>query len=220
MDNVFISGETQYSLLYRGLEIVKQCVWDFLDSRKHRATFMYPWGRGTVRLGRTELQKKFGEHPNSERLQRTWGYRQNSPEFIHQLLYEIVDLRNAASHFDGAVTVGRIETHLKAVRRLTIQLYDEQHALVARGLRDALRGAAEATVGEVAAKEPLGLLPFAAYPWKHHHEQTFESARRNCTYKEYPHVMFRAARDWDVRMRPQQCPEVAEGSLPSLEEGE
>lgn len=61
-------------------------------------------------------------------------------------------------------SISKVDEHLTNVQKLAIQLYDEEAALEARGLRDELRQAAQNTLDEIMALETLVILPFAGYP--------------------------------------------------------
>lgn len=201
MQNICIDGVAQYNLLSRALDLAKQCIWFFLERHKPRqCRDLYPGGWGEVKLGRDELHRKFGQDCSHERIREALGFRQNSPNKIYALLFDLVHLRNKVSHFD-VIKAGEIDGHLKTVQKLTIHFYDEPRAWEARGLRDQLRVMAEDTVNEIAGLEPLILLPFAGYPWQGHHEEMFQLVRLG-SRMELPETVKRMGSAWDDQLSP------------------
>lgn len=171
---VCIDCNTQYSVLQRGHDIAKQCLWDFLNIHKPSiCAYTFPEGWATVRFGRDELMSTFGDERRPSRDRENFGFRHNSPERTRGLVFDMTGLRNTVCHFSRCDLVS-VDNYLKTVQELACQLYDEKRAFAVRDLRDEMRKAVEDIIQDILALEPLCLLPFMIYPWKEHHEMMFE----------------------------------------------
>lgn len=184
-----LEASKQYSLLQRGLDLAKQCLWDFLTNKK--ACCKYTSGWVTVRFGRNELLVQFGDDPSDSRVDDYFGYRGNSSWRVYSLLFDIVGLRNATCHFH-VDTVEVIDRHLEHVQLLAVELYDEQRAIAVRALRDELRQEAEDVLDDMSALEPLSVLPFPEHTWEEHHETMLRLVDLY-RFKEFPDAITRLA---------------------------
>lgn len=198
LEKVCIKCETQYSILQRGHDIAKQCVWDFLKTHKPSiCAAKFPEGWPEVRFGWLELVRSFGQYRSASD-HENFAFRQNCPDRTSSLIFDITRLRIAVCHFSSC-ELHFIDDCLKTVQQLAIQLYDEKRAFAIRNLRDELRQAAEETVEEVQMLEPLVLLPLAGYLWEDHHAAMFRYATCRATFHGYralPQPIMRVAATW------------------------
>lgn len=175
-----INARLQNTIMQRGLDIAKQTVWFFLQhNHPSKCRAYFPGGWVDVRFGRKELNRSIGEEdaPSSPDWSgcRTWRYRQNQPELVQAMIYDMISFRNAVSHYSTGSYSGLlvIDGWLEDVQRLAIELYDEERALAVRQLRDELRQAVADTTAAIEVLEPLAMLPFAKYRWEASHEAMF-----------------------------------------------
>lgn len=205
LKHMFIEDEKQAQLLVRGKELAQRCLWNMAERRMPGWNPWKSWRHVQVEWG--ILSPGWG---CSGRYHSLLGYRESKPDLVWGAIQRVIQLRHTTAHYSDAnnlfpSSLGHVDEHLENVQKLAIQLYDEQGALEARGLRDDLRREARDTFEEITALGILAALPFAGYPWHHHHESVFvhlginaedADAGRGELDKHFPEEIGRIAEDW------------------------
>lgn len=173
LKHMFIYDGKQAQLLIQGRETAQKCLWNFAERQMPGRN---PWACWQ------QVRFEWGV------LSQTWGtastyyssleFRATQPHLVWDTMRRLIQLRHTTSHYSPSSdlfpsSLSDVDEHLKNVQKLAIQLYDKQGALEARKLRDELRQAAQHTFDELVVLGTLVSLPFAGYPWKHHHESVF-----------------------------------------------
>lgn len=205
LQHMFIDDEQQARLLIQGRELAQKSLWNFAEKRMPGQN---PW------IGWQQVRFEWGE------LSQTWGsasthysvlkFRATEPHLVWDTMRKVIQLRHTTSHYSPSSdlfpsSLSEVDKHLKNVQKMAIQFYDEQSALKARKLRDELKQAAQDTFKELEALGTLVSLPYAGYPWKHHHECVFRrlilgagAADRGFSEldEKFPETIGRIAEDW------------------------
>lgn len=202
---MYIDDEQQARLLIHGREIAQKCLWNFAEKRMPGQS---PWaGWQQVRFEWGVLSQSWGTASTYYSLLK---FRATEPHLVWDTMRKVIQLRHTTSHYSPSTdlfpsSLSEVDEHLKNVQKMAIQLYDEQGALEARRLRDELRQAAQGTFDELVALGTLASLPFAGYPWKHHHECALRRILLNAQYtdegrdkvdEKIPEQTGRIAEDW------------------------
>lgn len=202
---IFIDDLQQARLLIQARELAQKCLWKFVEER---IPGQNPWeGWQQVRFEWGLLSRNWDRGEKYHGLLR---YRASEPYYVWNTIQSVINLRHTTSHYSRSSglfpsRLDDVDTHIKNVQRLAIQLYDKESALEARRLRDELRQAAHDTMDEITALGPLVTLPFAGYPWKHHHERVLRwlhaTARdanegRSKLDEHFPEALGRIVQDW------------------------
>lgn len=205
MKHMFIDDGKQAELLLRGRELAQRCLWDMAERRLPGRN---PWT--TWRHVRLEWGVLSTDWDCVGIYHSSLGCRASEPGLVWFTVQAIIQLRHTTAHYCDSSnlfpsSLGQVDKHLENVQKLAIQLYDEQGALEARGLRDELRREARDTFEEITALGTLAALPFAGYPWQDHHERVFKhlginaedaDAGRAKLDEHFPEEIGRIAEDW------------------------
>ncbi|KAI7776251.1 hypothetical protein LA080_005538 [Diaporthe eres] len=170
LKHMYIDDGQQARLLIQGRNVAQKCLWNFVEKRMPGQN---PWtGWQQVRFEWGVLSQSWG---TASTYYSMLNFRASEAHLVWDTMRRVIQLRHTTSHYSPSSglfpsSLGEVDEHLKNVQKMAIQLYDEQSALDARRLRDELRQAAQGTFDELVALGTLASLPFAGYPWKHHHE--------------------------------------------------
>ncbi|KAK7724809.1 hypothetical protein SLS63_008503 [Diaporthe eres] len=205
LKHMYIDDGQQARLLIQGREVAQKCLWNFAEMRMPGQN---PWtGWQQVRFEWGVLSQSWGTASTYYSLLK---FRATEPHLVWDTMRRVIQLRHTTSHYSPSSglfpsSLTEVDEHLKNVQKMAIHFYDEQGALEARRLRDELRKSAQDTFDELVALGPLVCLPFAGYPWKHHHECLFRGilfsildadGDRATLDERFPEHIRRIAEDW------------------------
>ncbi|KAH8755673.1 hypothetical protein F5883DRAFT_526344 [Diaporthe sp. PMI_573] len=197
--DIRVDDEHAFRLAARGKEICQKIVWEHADKHQPEVRDRYwPGGWHQVKLEFNVL--------NDTLPYTFYGCRENNVELARDALFNVVRLRHLVCHWDhGQFGPYRnvsqvVETHLKNLQKLAINMVNKELANEARGLRDEFRQAVEDTVTELEELEPL----FDDYEFKYNHQVMFQAIEHatidgRLETVRLPDVVFRAADAWARR---------------------
>ncbi|KAI1488938.1 hypothetical protein F5X96DRAFT_680098 [Biscogniauxia mediterranea] len=171
-DYIHIRSDKGYELLSKAFWLAKEIFHD--AAKKHWPEIwkhQFPGGPQEVLFGHRELLDCFFsfEPPSLEvRYYGSWVVREG--------IFGIVPLRNMVCHFGRGgsyLSLNDYDDFLRPVFLLAAYVDDVDAAAKAQKLRRQLREEGQRTLDEIAALEPLAMLPFSR-PWSSHHEETFD----------------------------------------------
>ncbi|KAL1852422.1 hypothetical protein Daus18300_012181 [Diaporthe australafricana] len=196
LNHMLIDDAQQARLLTQGRETAQKCLWNFAEKRMPGKN---PWaGWQQVRFEWAVLSISWGQEWHE--YYRSLNFRASEAALVWKTMQDVINLSGLYPF-----NLSRVDKHLKSVQKMAIQLYDEQGALEARRLRDELRQAAQNTFDDLVAFGTLASLPFAGYPWKHHHERVLRGlctriyhadVGRGRLDEHFPGEVGRVAEDW------------------------